>query len=296
MKTFSSILPFTRRFGVRGVTCMTNGALGGGGGNNQGGNEKPASDARSAEKARWALCQELKDKPQGVSTANLVARACREWPGEFDDFAGRRRVMGALNYMRIREKAERIAPALWRCTSFSESGQSTPDDLASARLERDEYELVADQLVESGECCYAKVIGDAHRRGRWNNPDIVCAVVPNEVALENGFQPKLLAVEVKAEITATALFGGFAQACAYQGFAHMAYLVVPWCNSENIDRVMRLCQEHGVGLAFICEENGEKWLEIEISPRSQDPDPDQFAGFLNHLGVRRIEELRGRKE
>ena len=32
MKTFSSILPFTRRFGVRGVTCMTNGAQGGGGG------------------------------------------------------------------------------------------------------------------------------------------------------------------------------------------------------------------------------------------------------------------------
>ena len=32
LRTFSSILPFTRRFGVRGVTCMTNGALGGGGG------------------------------------------------------------------------------------------------------------------------------------------------------------------------------------------------------------------------------------------------------------------------
>ena len=31
MKTFSSIFPFTRRFGVRGVTCMTNGAEGGGG-------------------------------------------------------------------------------------------------------------------------------------------------------------------------------------------------------------------------------------------------------------------------
>ena len=30
LRTFSSILPFTRRFGVRGVTCMTNGALGGG--------------------------------------------------------------------------------------------------------------------------------------------------------------------------------------------------------------------------------------------------------------------------
>ena len=29
LRTFSSILPFTRRFGVRGVTCMTNGALGG---------------------------------------------------------------------------------------------------------------------------------------------------------------------------------------------------------------------------------------------------------------------------
>ena len=32
LRTFSSILPFTRRFGVRGVTCMTNGAQGGGGG------------------------------------------------------------------------------------------------------------------------------------------------------------------------------------------------------------------------------------------------------------------------
>ena len=31
MRTFSSILPFTRRFGVRGVTCMTNGAQSGGG-------------------------------------------------------------------------------------------------------------------------------------------------------------------------------------------------------------------------------------------------------------------------
>ena len=34
MKTFSSIFPFTNRFGLRGVTCLTNGAEGGGGGSN----------------------------------------------------------------------------------------------------------------------------------------------------------------------------------------------------------------------------------------------------------------------
>ena len=63
MRTFSSTLPFTRRFGVRGVTCMTNGAQGGGGGN---GNE--SDDLRKRAESGDAEAQYI----LGVSSAHAM--------------------------------------------------------------------------------------------------------------------------------------------------------------------------------------------------------------------------------
>ena len=78
MRTFSSVLPFTRRFGVRGVTCMTNGAQGG---------EGVVSPDPSQDKD--SLCVKIADtisdyrKDDGIRprTADDVGR----WAAQFDN-------------------------------------------------------------------------------------------------------------------------------------------------------------------------------------------------------------------
>ena len=288
LRTFSSILPFTRRFGVRGVTCMTNGAEGGGGG----GASKPNDDAPSNAKARWSLARKLQGKRKGVATKDLIEKVRQDYPGEFEKSEGSRAIRGALQHMKDRGDAEKIGFALWRLSSADDkaSAKETP-----GRNEMAKYKLVAEHLVSSGECASARITGDDRKPGKWSNPDVVGAVMPNKTAMCNGFAPKLMAVEVKDATDASALFGGFAQACAYQGFAHMTYLMVPWCDNNNITRVSRLCRTNGVGLAFICEEGGDEWLDFQIPARDQEPDPDQFEDFLNHLGITRIEQLRSKE-
>ena len=289
MRTFSSILPFTHRFGLRRATCITNGAKGGGGGAS-----KPNDDATWNEKACWSLARELQGKPNGVTTKDLVKKVRRDYPGEFNKSEGYRRIMGGLQHMKRRGDAGRISPALWRLLGADDNASSSkqPGQNESAK-----YKLVAELLVSEGICASARITGDNHRPGKWSNPDVVGAVMPNKTAMCNGFLPKLMAVEVKDATGASALFEGFAQACAYQGFAHMVYLIVPWCDNKDIDRVSRLCRTNGVGLAFIRDdgEDGEEWLDFQIPARDQEPDPGQFENFLDHLDITRIEQLRPMK-
>ena len=91
MRTFSSVLPFTRRFGVRGVTCMTNGAQGG---------EGVVSPDPSQDKD--SLCVKIADtisdyrKGDGISpqTADDVGR----WAAQFDS-ADQLPILGELAHV-----------------------------------------------------------------------------------------------------------------------------------------------------------------------------------------------------
>ena len=260
--------------------------------------ETRPTGAKSGTKARWSLtCALKKCNLHGDTTANLVVKVRDDWPAEFDGRVGYGRIMAALNYMKIVGQAERIAQSQWRFVDSQE--QQTPlqyrsDSPASPQNEERYYPMVAEQLFGG----YARIIGGAIGPGKFKTPDVVGVVEPNEIAKVNGFSAKLVAVEVKDATDANSLFTGFAQSCAYQGFAHMAYLVVPWCDNENIDRIIRLCRANGVGVAFIIasedgsnDEGGGEWLEIQVPPRSQEPDPDQFEEFLNRLDIVKIETL-----
>ena len=288
IRTFSSILPFTRRFGVRGVTCMTNGARGGGGGNKR----KSTASPVNAGKIRKALREELKGKPEGVRLGDLVASVRAKWPGRLDGQKGYGKIWGVVWRMGEDGEIERVTYGVWRLVD--DAKPATPPKSAqpaSDELEREWYEPVKDQLVEMEEFKGARIIGDQVRGGRWENPDIVGSIVPNPIARDNGFKSKVAVVEVKRSKTVEAYLTGFAQACSYQSFAHMVWLVVPEWNNPVVGRVKRLCQEHGVGFAFFVKD-GEGWrLEIQISPRSQEPDPKEFAEFLKRLNILRIEEL-----
>ena len=287
LRTFSSILPFTRRFGVRGVTCMTNGAQGGGG-------VRQARQAINAKNIRAVLCSELKGKPRGVPLKDLVASVRAKWPGELDDQKGYGRIWGVVWGMEKKGEIERVAygtDSRWRLVDAKPAKPPKPAQSANDELEREWYEPVKDQLVEMEEFKGARIIGDRVKGGKWENPDIVGSVVPNTIARDNGFKSKVAVVEVKRSKTVEAYLTGFAQACSYQSFAHMVWLVVPKWDDPVVGRVKRLCQEHGVGFAFFVKD-GEGWrLEIQASPRSQEPDPEEFAGFLRRLNIRRIEEL-----
>ena len=244
---------------------------------------KPPQNARPASKARWSLGKAMTGKPEGVPVAKLIRVAQRDWRGEFGGSVGSNRVRGALNFMRIKEQVEQVKSGYWRLTDLPEVSESSQDKDSPTRNEVADYPLVSDQLVVWEECTSAKGVGDKLKAGKWENPDVIGAIVPDDVAKAHGFNSKLVAVEVKDAIDSNSLFTGFGQACAYLDFAHAAYLVVPQCKGEKVDRVMRLCRKSGVGFGFIVKKDDEKRLEIKISPRFQEPDHNRFAEFLKKL-------------
>ena len=246
----------------------------------------------TSKKIRNALLSELQDKPAGVPLSDLVKRVRSKWPHELKGPKGYSRIWGQVWWMEKKDMIERAAPAVWRCVSPSQSPQpQVESDMGNNEAEW--YKPVKEQLVEMEECKFARVVGNQVGPGRWSNPDIVGAIVPSTIARANGFKSEIMAVEVKRAKTAAAFLTGFAQACCYQNFAHMALLVVPEWDDLVVKRVKRLCKEHGVGFAVFVEDNkSELRLEIQISPRSKEPDSKEFTEFLKRLSIRRIEELR----
>ena len=92
MKTFSSILPFTRRFGVRGVTCMTSGAQGGGGGT--------LSPRDLGDSILTSICNQLVDKNLSVDINDIYdADAVGGVLDEMIEKHGEDKVNGALNVL-----------------------------------------------------------------------------------------------------------------------------------------------------------------------------------------------------
>ena len=383
LRTFSSILPFTRRFGVRGVTCMTSGALGGGGGEPgaedkkniketalavlrelpagefiratdwvnktakygfnagavwRGGvgeikknpdrygvewvpeqgyrmaetEKKPAASARLTEKARWSIHEALKGSPEGMPIGELIGSTQRDWPGEFDGDVGRGRIRAARFGMRLKQ----LGNGAWQLPDQSdpaaggsdEPPASQPDDeelLKSSdggeeekeekqreqerEWERMWYPPIAKMLVDEGICTSAKPSGDALNGEQWTNPDIVGKIVPPAAAKLHGFSTCLVAVEVKRRVDKRSLLTGFAEACAYLEFAHISWLVVPWCDKNHIYRIERLCGMHGLGLAYVIEEDddGKKALRLEVGVKPcchcHKPGAREFAEFLVRL-------------
>ena len=256
--------------------------------------ERPSPDANSAQKARWSLCQAMSGQPEGVPVADLIRKVQRDWPGEFETPLHINRIRAALHNMHRVRMVEQFGRGVWACANVSEMPETAPAeevDEPAPQLEVDLYPMVSDQLVNSlGECTRAEIVGGTIGGGKFATPDVVGVVVPNPTAMQYGFHQKILAVEVKSGTSPRELFVGYAQASAYLDFAHMALLVVPWCHGPSIERVTRLCEKNGIGLAFIRDgdEDDEKWLDMWFHPRSQQPEPKQLEEFIHKLNMAEI--------
>ena len=245
----------------------------------------------TAENIREVLCAKLKRKPkEGVPLQDLVKSVRAKWPRKLNGQKGYGKIWGQVWWMGQRGLIERVAHGVWRCVA-SQARKLPQAESVGGKKEAGWYNPVKDQLVEMRKCASARVVGNEVKPGKWKNPDIVGAVVPGPIAEINGFKSKIMAVEVKRARAADAFLTGFAQACSYQSFAHMALLVVPEWDNPVVERVRQLCVRHGVGFAVFAEDGKDGRLEISISPRCHDPDPGEFTEFLDRLGIRRIEEL-----
>ena len=260
--------------------------------------ERPSDTATNNAKARWSVLNALRENPDGLPKAELVQRVRRDWPDDFEGHQGRQGVGGALASLqrggRVRRDAERQQ---WVAVEIPESARPPQTEEEGAQRGQPEpesewYGPVADELVNMGLCTSARPSGDDLNGPRWTNPDVVGLIRPGLHALPHNFPTQLVAVEIKRAVDALSLLTGFAEACAYLDFAHISWLVVPWCDdSEAIGRVERLCVVHGLGLAYVREgedEDKDLWLEVGVHPRCRKPGAREFDEFLKRLPDRGI--------
>ena len=266
--------------------------------------ERPSDSATNNAKARWSVLNVLRENPDGLSKAELDERVHHDWPGVFDSLhlQGGPAIGAALENLkrdgRVRRDAERQK---WTAVEIPESARPPQTEEEGAQRGQPEpesewYGPVADELVNMGLCTSARPSGDDLNGPRWTNPDVVGLIRPGLHALPHNFPTQLVAVEIKRAVDAPSLLTGFAEACAYLDFAHISWLVVPWLgDGEAIARVERLCVVHGLGLAYVREEeqedgNGEKvlWLEVGVHPRCRKPGAREFDEFLKRLADRGI--------
>ena len=261
--------------------------------------ERPPDTATNNAKARWSVLNALRENPDGLPKGELDKRVHRDWPGDFNSlrFQGGPAIGAALENLRrdgrVRRDAERKK---WAAVEVTESARPPETEEQRKQREREWYEPVADALVSSGLCTSAKSSGDGLNGPKWTNPDVVGLITPGPYAQVHDFSTQLVAVEIKREIDTTSLLTGFAEACAYLDFAHISWLIVPWWeeDSEAIGRVERLCAAHGLGLAYVREEEDEDgenvlWLEVGVRPRCHKPGAREFNEFLKRLADRGID-------
>ena len=154
---------------------------------------------------------------------------------------------------------------------------------------------MADALVNAGFCTKAVPSGDMLSGPKWTNPDVVGLIEPDVFARAHGFPTKIVAVEIKRAEDSTSLLTGFAEACAYLDFAHISWLVVPWCDNDTIWRVERLCACIGLGLAYAYKSDQEDedqeevlLLQVGVYPRCHKPGARELNEFLKRLDERDI--------
>ena len=270
MRTFSSILPFTRRFGVRGVTCMTSGAQSGGGGNKKIGASKSRQPKMSEkDKVINAAVKILRKNPQGVQFTPLrdgVAKALPSVaPGtvhayvsllDRENIAGDKIFKPDVGLYRLRDLAEQSESGL--PDEGREKGAKPGKTVNEARF----YEPIADFLKGIDECTEAIALGGNHFGGKYNTPDVMGTLKRQPGDLID-FPIVVVSAEVKTNPDEAIV--GFGQACAYRLFSHKSYLAIPNTTSENeLGRVELLCHMFGIGLILFAPDSKEPKPVLKI--------------------------------
>ena len=147
--------------------------------------------------------------------------------------------------------------------------------------ESDFYQPFATWLVEDvGECTRASALGGKALGIKWGTPDVVGIYrVKDQGRYKRDQIISFVSAEIKVEKAAPVT--AFGQACAYLGFSHKVYLVLPLTmNDEDKRRVESLSQIVGLGLVYFNPAEKENpRFEIRVRPVVREPD----ASALNEI-------------
>lgn len=120
-------------------------------------------------------------------------------------------------------------------------------------------------------------------RDRWGTPDILGKAESRRSDVIKG-PTSIVAGEVKVDTTS--LLVGFGQACAHKLFAHKSYLAVPQqASGDELERLVALCQMHGIGLVIFDNTNIAKpAFRLLVRPVAHQPDL-----YYTNRYIRRVE-------
>ena len=276
MRTFSSILPFTRRFGVRGVTCMTNGAQGGGGGNKK----TSASKMTVKDRVINAAVKILQEYPQGMQYAELRDEVMNALPS-----VNRNTILTYVNELPKISRGKIVKPDVgwYRLRKFAKQADSGPSDNGQKKGggEKPYYEPIAGFLVGIDECTAAIPLGGNHFGGKYNTPDVIGTLKKQPGDLIE-FPMMVVSAEVKDEPGEA--IPGFGQACAYRLFSHKSYLAIPNTTGEaELQRVELLCHMFGIGLILFAPDPKEPKPILKIRATGHLPNMPQLVKNLKKI-------------
>lgn len=136
------------------------------------------------------------------------------------------------------------------------------------------YQPFADFLIDDLEECTRAIPLGGHVFGdKWSTPDVV-GVLESKRSDVIKFEPIVVSAEVKFEGSQAAITEGFGQACAYQLYSHLVYLVLPTDSDEDaLLRVESMCQISGLGLVLYDKTKpSEPDFQIRVRPIRHEPD------------------------
>jgi hypothetical protein len=171
-----------------------------------------------------------------------------------------------------------------------ERGREQKDEKAD-KAEKDLYPYVK-QWADSAGYSHVHIVGDNHRRGRWQNPDVVALVVTPLNWLV-GQDIEITSIEVKVAIDITSVW----QAANYRRHSHYVYLASYQSErelrSEVYVQAFEAAVDLGLGVLTLTPSGqGAKGVQVrEInSPRRQAPSVFEIDSFLtdfeDHLTLR----------
>ncbi len=156
---------------------------------------------------------------------------------------------------------------------------------ASERAEKDFYPYVK-MWAEGAGYSFVEIIGDNHRRGTWENPDVL-AITVDHMKWLRGEEVSITSIEVKLNLDIKAIY----QAVNYQRFSHEVYLAV-FESKQDIRAkengkgmpLYDLAVDHGIGIISMTKSGaGSKGIKCEEinSPVRNKPVSQELDSLLS---------------
>jgi hypothetical protein len=187
---------------------------------------------------------------------------------------------GLYRHIRFRN----IAPSL----SASSASLVTAATTSTTKPSVDEeafYQPFADFLIDDLEECTRAIPLGGHAFGdKWATPDVI-GVLESRRSDVIKSEPVVVSAEVKYDTSQAALTEGFGQACAYQLYSNLVYLVLPADSDEDtLLRLESLCQISGLGLVLFDRTNpSEPDFTIRVRPIKHEPDLFYVNQYLGQI-------------